>query len=119
MSLVASSKRLHSAALEPEGASVTELGPLLDVTAVRVLARYFVELTFADGTERIIDLGAMLWGPMFEPLLADYQLFRRVAVDPNAGTIVWPNGADVSPRTLYLESKPSMLADDHRRRAEG
>jgi hypothetical protein len=57
-----------------------------------------------------MDLEAMLWGSVFEPLLADYQLFRRVAVDPDAGTIVWPNGADISPRTLYLESKPSMPA---------
>lgn len=98
---------------------MTELAPLLDVTAFRVLVRYFVELTFADGTERVIDLEAMLWGPVFEPLLADYQLFRRVAVDPDAGTIVGPNGADISPRTLYLESKPSTPADDHRRRADG
>lgn len=98
---------------------MTELRPLLNVTGVRVLARYFVELTFADGTARVIDLEALLWGPMFEPLLADYQLFRRVAVDPDAGTIVWPNGADISPRTLYLESKPSTPVDDHRRRADG
>jgi hypothetical protein len=89
---------------------VTELAPLLD-TAVRVLARYFLELAFADGTERVIDLEPMLWGPMFEPLLTDYHLFRRVTVDAEAGTIVWPNGADISPRTLYLESKPSTPAD--------
>ena len=98
---------------------MTDLAPLIDVTAVRVLARYFVELTFADGTERVIDLEPMLWGPMFEPLLADYGLFRRVTVDPNAGTIVWPNGANISPRTLLLESKPSTPADGDRGRADG
>jgi hypothetical protein len=75
-----------------------------------VLARYVVELTFADGAVRVIDLEPLLWGPMFEPLLADYDLFRRVCIDDDAGTIVWPNGADISPRTLYAESKPAVPA---------
>jgi hypothetical protein len=97
---------------------VTELAPLIPVATVRVLARYFVALTFGDGAERVIDLEPMLWGPMFEPLLADYGLFRQVTIDHDAGTIVWPNGADISPRTLYLESKPSTPADDHRCRAD-
>ncbi len=89
---------------------MNELAPLIDVTDVRVLARYVVELTFADGSERVIDLEPLLWGPMFEPLLADYELFRQVKVDPDAGTIVWPNGADVSPRTLFAESRPTIPA---------
>ncbi len=33
--------------------------------------RYVVELTFADGSERVIDLEPLLWGPMFEPLVSD------------------------------------------------
>ncbi|MGQ0802451.1 MAG: DUF2442 domain-containing protein [Actinomycetota bacterium] len=87
---------------------MTDRVPLIDVTGVRVLARYVVELTFADGAARVIDLEPLLWGPMFEPLKADYELFRQVTVDPDAGTIVWPNDADVSPRTLYAESKPAI-----------
>lgn len=89
---------------------MTELAPLIDVRDVRLLARYVVELTFADGSERVIDLEPLLWGPMFEPLLADYALFRQVTVDPDAGTIVWPNGADISPRTLFAESRPTVPA---------
>lgn len=89
---------------------MSELAPLIDVTDVRVLARYVVELTFADGSVRVIDLEPLLWGPMFEPLLADYELFRQVRVDHDAGTIVWPNGADISPRTLFAESKPAIPA---------
>ena len=89
---------------------MTELAPLIDVTDVRVLARYVVELTFADGSERVIDLEPLLWGPMFEPLLGNYALFRQVTVDPDAGTIVWPNGADISPRTLFAESRPTVPA---------
>ncbi len=62
----------------------------------------------ADGSERVIDLEPLLWGAMFEPLVDDYELFRQVRVDPEAGTIVWPNGADISPRTLFAESKPAI-----------
>lgn len=87
---------------------MTEPGPVIDVTSVRVLSRYVVELGFADGEVRVIDLEPLLWGEMFEPLLADYELFREVHVDPEAGTIVWPNGADLSPRTLYAESKSAV-----------
>jgi len=89
---------------------MSELPPLIDVANVRVLSRYVVELDFADGETRVIDLEPFLWGEMFDPLSADYELFRQVRVDPEAGTIVWPNGADLSPRTLYAESKPAVPA---------
>lgn len=84
---------------------MNEIAPLIRVTDVRVLARYIVELTFEDGSARVIDLEPYLWGEMFEPLVTDYELFRRVGVDELGGTISWPNGADLSPRTLYAESK--------------
>lgn len=87
---------------------MSEPGPVIDVTSVRVLSRYVVELGFADGEVRVVDLEPLLWGEMFEPLLADYELFRDVHVDPEAGTIVWPNGADLSPRTVYAESKSAL-----------
>ena len=78
---------------------------VIDVTAARVLARYVVELTFETGETRVIDLEPLLRGPVFEPLVDDYALFRQLRVDPEAGTIVWPNGADISPRTLYRHSR--------------
>jgi hypothetical protein len=49
------------------------------VTGVKVLSRYVLELTFAgDDQVRVIDVEPMLWGPVFEPVLADYGLFRQV-----------------------------------------
>lgn len=89
---------------------MSDLASLIEVNAVRVLGRYVVELTFADGSVRVIDLEPLLWGPMFEPLVADYGLFGQVRVDGDAGTIVWLNGADISPRTLYADSKPAVPA---------
>jgi hypothetical protein len=37
---------------------------------------------------------------IFAPLL-DESFFQQVSVDPELGTIVWPNGADVCPATLF------------------
>jgi hypothetical protein len=68
--------------------------PILDVTDVRVLSRYIVELTFESGEVKVLDLESLLVGPVFEPLKQDYELFARVWADPEAGTIVWPNGTD-------------------------
>ncbi len=81
---------------------------IVDVTGARVLARYIVELTFETGEVKVIDLEPLLKGPVFEPLLRDYHLFEQVHVDAEAGTIVWPNGADVSPRTLYRHSRAAV-----------
>jgi hypothetical protein len=83
---------------------------LVDVTDVRVLARYVLELTFDTGKTHVIDVESWLTGPMFEPLLADYSMFTSVRVGSDAGTIVWPNGADLSPSGLYAASKPAHPA---------
>ena len=79
---------------------------LVDVTAVEVLRERVVRLTFENGEVRDLDLAPLLWGPAFEPL-ADDDYFLQVEVDPEAGTIVWPNGADISARTLYVQSEPA------------
>ena len=89
---------------------MAELTQIVDVTEARVLARYIVELEFADGERRVIDLEPYLQGPMCDALADDYGVFREMRVDPEAGTIVWPNGADISPRTLYAESKRAVPA---------
>ena len=89
---------------------MSQIEPLIDVVEVELLGRYVVELRFADGEIRVLDLEPLLSGSMYDPLRKDYELFQRVCVDPRAGTIVWPNGADISPRRLYAESKPKIPA---------
>jgi hypothetical protein len=61
---------------------------------------YRVWLRFADGLSGEIDLEKELWGPVFEPL-KDVAEFAKVRFDPEADTIVWPNGADLAPEFLY------------------
>ena len=84
--------------------------PLVDVSGVRVLARYVVELTFDDDSVRVIDLEDWLRGPAFAPVRDDYDTFCAVRVNTESGTIEFPNGADLSPAALYLESKPAVPA---------
>ncbi len=89
---------------------MNDIAPLIRITGVRVLSRYIVELTFEDGAVKVIDLEPRLWGEMFAPLIEDYELFREVSVDPDGGTICWPNGADLSPRMLYAQAKAAVPA---------
>jgi hypothetical protein len=60
-----------------------------------------VFLVFDDGVSKQVNLRRLLRGPVFKPLL-DPAEFARVSVDHAAGTIVWPNRADIAPETLYL-----------------
>lgn len=83
---------------------------LVDVTAVRVLARYVVELTFDDGAVKVLDLEDWLTGPDFAWLRDDYDAFCAVTVAADSGTIQFPNGAEFSPSGLYLAAKPAVPA---------
>jgi hypothetical protein len=49
----------------------------------------------------IVDLGPHLsFRGVFEPL-KDPAYFAQVRVDPELGSVVWPNGADLDPDVLY------------------
>ena len=70
------------------------------VTSVHVRAPFSVLIEFDDGVSKQVDLRRLLKGPVFEPL-QDPAEFAKVRVDHDAGTIVWPNKADIAPETLY------------------
>ena len=80
---------------------------MIRVTEVEALEGFSLRLRFNDGSERTLDLEPELWGPVFEPLKADPDLFRQVRVDPELGTIVWPNGADMDPDVLHGSRRPA------------
>ena len=71
------------------------------VTEARPLEDHRLRLRFDDGTEGVVDIAARVrFVGVFEPL-ASLENFRRVRVDSEAGTVVWPNGADLDPVVLY------------------
>jgi hypothetical protein len=74
--------------------------PVEFVVAARLVEPYVLEVTFDDGVRRRVDMEPMLWKPVFAPL-QDPDFFAKFEVDPILGTVVWPNGADVSPEFLY------------------
>ncbi len=74
------------------------------VKQVRYLGDYRLELGFADGVVGELDFEARVVGRggVFAPL-EDVDFFKQVQVDPEAGTIVWPNGVDLCPDVLYSQ----------------
>jgi Protein of unknown function (DUF2442) len=85
---------------------------LIDVVDVKPLDGHKVELAFKDGLRAVVDLDRVIerFDGVFAPL-KDLEYFRLVRVDPELGTIVWPNGADVCPDVLYsyASGKPIIV----------
>jgi hypothetical protein len=73
---------------------------LIDVTGVEIIGDHQLRLTFEDGLVGDIDFTGRNWRRVFAPL-ADPAFFAQVRVDPEIGTVVWPNGVDMAPETLY------------------
>jgi hypothetical protein len=72
------------------------------VNQVRHLRDHRLELSFTDSTTRELDFRQRIVGRggVFRDL-EDVEFFKQVRVDPEAGTIVWPNGVDFCPDVLY------------------
>jgi hypothetical protein len=75
------------------------------VKSVRYVSEYKLLLSFEDGSVRKVDLEPHLDGEIFEPL-KDVNYFKTVWVNPDLDTIVWDNGADMSPDFLYEIGRP-------------
>jgi hypothetical protein len=81
------------------------------VVGVAVIGDHWLRLLFDDGTAGDVDFSSMEWRGVFEPL-HDPKYFAKVRVDTEAATVVWPNGADLAPETLYEKArkKPVIAA---------
>lgn len=73
---------------------------ILRVDEAEVCGPHSLRLVFNDGTRKRVNLLSLLDGPVFEPV-KDPSYFRCVTLDTVAGTIVWPNGADLAPEALH------------------
>jgi hypothetical protein len=76
---------------------------LKDVVSAKALGDYRLYLEFEDGVNGVVDLTRHLsFRGVFEPL-RDAAYFAQVRVDPELGTVAWPNGADLDPDVLYAQ----------------
>ena len=84
--------------------SIIRMDQLHDVVAVEVVGEFRLQFSFDDGTVGEVDFADRAWGGVLAPL-GDPTYFARVYVDPEAGTIAWPNGVDLAPEPLYEEAR--------------
>lgn len=80
------------------------MDPLVDVIEVEVIGEYRLRLAFEDGTVGDVAFDEREWRGVFKPL-ADPAFFAQVRVDPECGTITWPNGVDMAPEPLYAKAR--------------
>jgi hypothetical protein len=84
---------------------------LKDVIEVRPLENHQLYLRFEDGASGRVNVAGLIeFSGVFE-LLRDKALFDQVRVNPDLGTICWPNEADLDPDVLYAAVTGEPLPD--------
>jgi hypothetical protein len=73
---------------------------ILRVVSLKVVAPHRLDLTFSNGVRKRVDVAPLLEGPIFDPLRS-VGYFSKAKLDHECGTVVWPNGADFAPETLF------------------
>jgi hypothetical protein len=74
---------------------------LKDIVHVKPLKNLHLHLEFEDGVKGEVDVRKLIKFKGVFKLLKDVTLFAKVKVNPEWGTIFWPNGADLDPDVLY------------------
>jgi hypothetical protein len=70
------------------------------IKSINIVGLHLLEVVFENGTRKTINLAPVLYGEMYGPL-KDPEFFKRVKLDDEVQTLVWPNGADFDPSMLY------------------
>jgi hypothetical protein len=79
---------------------------LKDVTEVKVEDGFVLWLKFEDGTEGNVNIKKLLgeFTGVFTRLNEE-RYFQSVKINPELGTISWPNDVDLCPDVLYAAVK--------------
>jgi hypothetical protein len=82
-----------------------------DVVSIKYRGNYVYQVAFDDGRCGDIDfLDYLDKGPVVKPL-QNVSGFKQASIE--AGTISWPNGADIAPETLYDKiCRQQTIVDD-------
>lgn len=74
---------------------------LKDIIGVKPLSNYRLQIEFEDGVHGIIHVRELIeFTGIFAPL-SNLEYFGQVRVNPDLGTVTWPNEADLDPDVLY------------------
>jgi hypothetical protein len=79
------------------------------VVAVKANEDFSLDLKFNDNSLRRFDARPYLDFGVFSEL-KDISYFKQVSIA--YGTVQWPHEQDISPDTLYIESRPMENPDD-------
>jgi hypothetical protein len=80
---------------------MTASGRTPEVVGVAIIRPHVMRLLFSDGVVRDLQfVPGGRRGSMLQPL-EDPSYFAEVRVDPDARTVVWPNGLDLAPEVLH------------------
>ncbi len=74
------------------------------ISKVTPLDGFRLRLALTDGSVVERDVELLLAGPVFEEVRENPHVFRAATVA--AGTVVWPNGADLCPDVLIWGGPP-------------
>lgn len=74
------------------------IATVLSIRSAEPLEDFWVSLTLTDGSQIERNVLALLRGPVFETIRADYSRFRGVRV--RRGTLEWPGELDLDPSVL-------------------
>ncbi len=74
---------------------------LYDIIDVKVIKDYIINILFENGIEGKVDISQIIPFKGIFAKLKDKKYFATVYLNKDLGTIVWDNGADISPNYLY------------------
>ncbi len=77
---------------------------MISINKARYIENYKVHFVFSDGIEAEIDLSHYCKKPGIFKMLNNIDFFRDFSINEVLGTIVWKNGLDISPESLYFQA---------------
>ncbi|MCA1699991.1 MAG: DUF2442 domain-containing protein [Actinobacteria bacterium] len=84
------------------------MSEIVYVTEVEPLEGHWIRAVFSDGAVKDIHLGDLFAaGGVFAPIYCERELFERVTVNPDSGTVEWPGEVDLDPEVLYGRYEPA------------
>jgi hypothetical protein len=76
-----------------------------DVIHARAVFGTVLEIGFADGTVRHVDVASIVRPEGVFAGVRSPGFVAQARVNPDTGTVEWPSGADLSPEVLYVSGQ--------------